>query len=212
MIAFIRAIAMPPSILIFPLEIKYGNHGSSKLASKSLLLSKTHMFKKEKSHEPHFHFNENIISFQGGISKVYIRHFAWANGRVAVAGVQGGRRGGWSGATPRAPPTPFAGSIRHLSWSPWRPRTERGGAAASGWWVHGTPRSPRAAPNEKIDTTLFGTNPSIKICHVEIPLNYISYLYYLEIISTLQVNWFLSLRLSKILLHSVNHFVRRLLK
>lgn len=54
-------------------------------------------------------------------------------------GCKGG--GGWSGATPRAPPPPpLAGSIRHLSWSPWRPRTEWGGAAASGWWVHGTPR------------------------------------------------------------------------
>lgn len=31
------------------------------------------------------------IFFQGSISKVYIRHFAWANGRVVAAGVQGGR-------------------------------------------------------------------------------------------------------------------------
>ncbi|OWR41682.1 hypothetical protein KGM_206110 [Danaus plexippus plexippus] len=42
-----------------------------------------------------------------GISKLYIRHFAWANGRVVgVQGVLGFV--GWSGATPRAasPPPP----------------------------------------------------------------------------------------------------------
>lgn len=122
---------------------------------------------KGKNHEPHFHFNENIISFQGGISKVYIRHFAWANGRVAVAGVQGGRRGGWSGATPRAPPAPFAGSIRHLSWSPWRPRTERGGAAASGWWVHGAPRSPRALAKWKNRYNLIWDKSLYKNCRFE---------------------------------------------
>lgn len=55
---------------------------------------KMNIWRREINHKtlPHFHFNENIISFQGGISKLYIRHFAWANGRVAVAGVHGGRR------------------------------------------------------------------------------------------------------------------------
>lgn len=102
----------------------------------------------------HFHFNENIISSQGGISKVYIRHFAWANGRVEQGTGYGWLQGGARRVERRHPvsrtpvpspgPDPSAGSIRHLSWSPWRPRTERGGAAASGWWVHATPRTPRA--------------------------------------------------------------------
>lgn len=119
---------------------------------------------------PHFHFNENIISFQGGISKLYIRHFAWANGRVAVGGVLGGRLRveRRHPATPR----PHAGSIRHLSWSPWRPRTERGGAAA--WMVgahgRGTPRSPRARAKWKNrysliwDKSLYKNTPVKRWC------------------------------------------------
>lgn len=74
---------------------------------------------------PHFHFNENIISFQGGISKVYIRHFAWANGRVAVAGVQGGRR------VERCHPasTPAPSRDRYVIWAGRHGDRELSGAA-----------------------------------------------------------------------------------
>lgn len=74
---------------------------------------------------PHFHFNENIISFQGGISKVYIRHFAWANGRVAVAGVQGGRR------VERCHPasTPAPSRDRYVIWAGRHGDREPSGAA-----------------------------------------------------------------------------------
>lgn len=118
---------------------------------------------------PHFHFNENIISFQGGISKLYIRHFAWANGRVAEAGVQGGRRR----VERRHPAPPRAPRGIDTSFELVAMETANGAGRRRGFGMvgaHGTPRSPRAAsreprpePNEKIDTALFGTNPSIKI-------------------------------------------------
>lgn len=78
------------------------------------------------------------------------------------AGVQG-VRGGWSGATPREPPHPRAGGPpprdRYVIWA---------GRHGDRGWSGAAPRAGCTPlrgpePNEKIDTTLFGTNPSIKI-------------------------------------------------
>lgn len=93
------------------------------------------------------------------ISKVYIRHFAWANGRV-VAGSRGARESRAGGA---APPREGRRPLRRIDTS-----FELVAMETADWRGGAAPRdgardfAKPAGPNEKIDTTSFGTNPSIK--------------------------------------------------
>lgn len=181
-IVFLKVILTPlafPSL--FPLESKYGQQVHPSLQVRACLGAKRICLKKKNPMNLIFILMK--ISFPS--KEVYPKFTSVIlHGPTVEWRWQGCKGvGAAGGAVPPRERPPPPSRDRYVIWAGRHGDRERSGAAPrprdGGCTALRGAREP--APNEKIDTTLFGTNPSIKICHVEIPLNYISYLYYLEI-------------------------------